>query len=87
MQGGCGQFDVAVAHDETAHVERCACRGAPLSQPHGQALDGSYEDYGILSRVQGFRIEVCAGLGIGIHCIVILTTPTSPMIDGQYRGR
>ena len=69
VQGGCGLRDVAVDHDAAGHLERCACCRALLSQPHGQALEGSYEDNGIPSRDQGFRIDVCARCVIGIDCV------------------
>ena len=55
---------MAVDHGEAGHIERCACCGVPLSQSHGQALEGSYGDYSIPSRDQGFRIDVCAGSGL-----------------------
>ena len=60
-QGGCGQLDVAVDHDEARHLERCACCSASLSQPHGEALIGSFEDYGIPSRDKVLGIDFFAG--------------------------
>ena len=65
---------MAVDHDEARQLERCAYRTAPLSQPLRQALEGSYDDNGIPSRDQGFRIDVCARFGIIIDCVVMLTT-------------
>ena len=43
-QGGCGQIDLAIEHDEAEHLERCARCGKPLAQPHEQPLAGSYEE-------------------------------------------
>ena len=58
---------------EAGHLQPCACCGSPLSRPHGQALESSYEDHGVpgkfaTSRDQNSTIDVCAGLGIGFDC-------------------
>ena len=57
---------MAVDHDAAGHLERCACRGAPLSQPFRRALEGSYQDKGIPIRDQRFGVGVCVRFGIGI---------------------
>ena len=69
VQGGCGQFDVAVDHDTTGHLELCACCSAPFSQPHRQALESSSEDNGVPSLDQGYGIDFCEGFGNVFDCV------------------
>ena len=56
---------MAVDHGEDGHLKRCACCGAPLPQPFGEALEDSFEAYSIPSRDQVLEIDFCAGLGFG----------------------
>ena len=69
VQGGCGQLDVAVDHDEAGHLERCACCGAPLPQSYREALASSFEDFGLPLWDRVYRIDFCAGLGIGFDYV------------------
>ena len=62
MQGGCGQLDVDVGHDEAGHLERCACCGTPLLQHYGEAPECSFDD-------QVYGIDFCAELRIGFDCV------------------
>ena len=45
-------------------ISNAACYGAPPSESHGQALEGSYEDYGMHSRDQGLGLTFVRGLGL-----------------------
>ena len=66
VQGGCGQFHVAINHDATRHFERGACCGAPFIQPQRQALESSSEDHGIPSRDKGYWFDFVRGLGLDL---------------------
>ena len=86
-EGELGQFDVAVDHDEVGHLKRCACCGAPLPQPYGEALVGRVKYCDQPPRDQVYGIDICAGLGIGFVyvCMVMLITLTSRTIGARYR--
>ena len=58
---------MAADHDAAKHLERGACCGAPLSQPHRQTLESSSEDLGIPPRHKGWGINVYEGFGIGYN--------------------
>lgn len=58
MQGGCGQFGVAVDHDPAGHLERRPCRGVTFSQPHLQALESRFEGYGLPPRYKGYGFGI-----------------------------
>ena len=70
---------MAVDHDKAGHLERRASCGVPLSQSHGQAMEGTYEeyDYGTPSRHQGFRTDVACSQGPSLD---VLTAPRSDEI-------
>ena len=88
MQGGCWQLNVSVDHDEAGHHERCACFGAPLLQPYGEALEISLEDYGITSRDQVLLgLDLC-GARVWIRLrVLVLIVLISRTIGARYRGR
>ena len=49
-----------------SNAVRCC---APLPQPYGGALEGSFEYYGIPSRDQVLDIDFCAELEMGFDCV------------------
>lgn len=61
-------------YDEAGYFDRCACCGAPLIQPDGEGLNGSYGDQCIPSRDQGYEIDVYAGFWVYLR-IVMRNTP------------